>query len=208
MKLFYGFIMVAILSLTYISSIAVTQELNLSQETRSTINTTENIVVDYKAIEEERASYKRVLFHKKEIECLAKNIYFEARGESRKGKEAVGLVTINRVFSSRFPETVCDVVFQSKRDENGNPRKNLCQFSWYCDNLPIDIKDKRVYNKIYRVAEFVYINYFINTNAMEDFTNGSTHYHAYHVNPFWSESDQYSYTMNIGSHLFYRPNYE
>lgn len=50
--------------------------------------------------------------------CLAKNIYYEARGESYKGMLAVAKVTINRVASPGFPDTVCKVVYQ--------PR----QFSW------------------------------------------------------------------------------
>jgi len=50
--------------------------------------------------------------------CLAKNIFHEARGESTIGKYAIAQVTLNRVISSRYPDTVCEVVMQPH------------QFSW------------------------------------------------------------------------------
>lgn len=47
-----------------------------------------------------------------EAVCLAKNIYFEARGESLAGKLAVAKVTLNRTRHEDFPDTVCKVVYQ------------------------------------------------------------------------------------------------
>jgi spore germination cell wall hydrolase CwlJ-like protein len=55
---------------------------------------------------------------KQELYCLAANIYFESRGEKPRGKEAVALVTLNRVSSKKYKNSVCSVVFQRK------------QFSW------------------------------------------------------------------------------
>ena len=42
--------------------------------------------------------------------CLAKNIYFEARNQSTAGQIAVSHVVMNRVKSSRYPNTICEVV--------------------------------------------------------------------------------------------------
>ena len=50
-----------------------------------------------------------------EINCLAANIHHEARGESLKGKLAVGLVTMNRTKHKDYPSTVCGVVFQKAK---------------------------------------------------------------------------------------------
>ena len=47
-----------------------------------------------------------------EVLCLAKNIYFESRGESLAGKLAVAKVTLNRTKHEDFPSTVCKVVYQ------------------------------------------------------------------------------------------------
>ena len=80
--------------------------------------------------------------------CIAENIYFEARAESIEGKAAVANVTRNRVKSSLFPNTYCEVVYQGPVRESWKtkqhkdlapedrvyyPRKHRCQFSWYCD---------------------------------------------------------------------------
>ena len=62
-------------------------------------------------------------FDREEVDCLAKNIYFEAKTESIKGQVAVGLVTLNRVMGRHYPNTVCEVVYERK------------QFSWYSDGL-------------------------------------------------------------------------
>ena len=71
--------------------------------------------------------------------CLAQNIYYEARGSSRADQMAVSDVVLNRVKDSRYPNTICDVVYQGKqRPSWKDPTKmvmvrNMCQFSWYCD---------------------------------------------------------------------------
>ena len=70
-----------------------------------------------------------------EMNCLAKNIYFESRDQPYIGRLAVAQVTMNRVKSEEFPDTICDVVTQ------GGERKHRCQFSWYCDgeiDIPTD----------------------------------------------------------------------
>ena len=59
----------------------------------------------------------------KDLYCLTKNIYHEARGESFQGKLAVAQVTMNRVnHETKWPGTVCEVVYQKIK---GSP-----QFSW------------------------------------------------------------------------------
>lgn len=47
-----------------------------------------------------------------EVYLLAKCIYAEARGESYTGKVAVGAVILNRVKSSKFPNTISGVIYQ------------------------------------------------------------------------------------------------
>ena len=83
-----------------------------------------------------------------ELKCMAENIYFEARHEPMAGKVAVGQVVLNRIDDNRFPTTICEVVKQGPHRESWKtkkdsslkpeerryyPRKNRCQFSWYCD---------------------------------------------------------------------------
>lgn len=52
---------------------------------------------------------------KDDIYLLAKLIHAEARGESLEGQIAVGAVIINRLLSGEFPQTVREIIFQSRR---------------------------------------------------------------------------------------------
>jgi spore germination cell wall hydrolase CwlJ-like protein len=72
------------------------------------------------------------------ITCLARTIYWEARGMSIAGMEAVADVVMNRVGHEGFPETICDVVKQGQE-------KGACQFSWWCDGRPDDANDDESY---------------------------------------------------------------
>ena len=46
----------------------------------------------------------------KDVECMARNIFYEAGAEPVEGKIAVGVVTLNRAQDGRFGKSVCDVV--------------------------------------------------------------------------------------------------
>jgi len=76
-----------------------------------------------------------------EVECLAKNLYHEARGENKEGQIAVAIVTMNRVKSSHYPNTICKVVYQHK------------QFSW--TTHPPKITKWKVYNTMKLIAKKV-----------------------------------------------------
>jgi spore germination cell wall hydrolase CwlJ-like protein len=78
-----------------------------------------------------------------ELECLAKNLYFEARGESEAGQFAVGFVTMNRVRNKRWPSTVCKVVYQPK------------QFNWTFDAHSNEPRDTKLYHKMIYIASIV-----------------------------------------------------
>jgi|TARA_R110000744_G_scaffold369668_1_gene479959 spore germination cell wall hydrolase CwlJ-like protein len=130
----------------------------------------------------------------KDLECLAKNIYFESRGEDVLGQYAVGLVTQNRVKSNKFPDTICGVVKQGRYWKN-NPVKNKCHFSWFCDGKSDNPKDKEAWAISVHIAQSLLLY------TIEDFTQGSTHYHALDVSPRWSRKMKEATT--IGSHIFY-----
>ena len=74
-----------------------------------------------------------------EVKCLAMNIYHEARSENLAGKYAVADVVLNRVRDDRYPNSVCGVVYQGEHKPSWKdpqvlvPKRNRCQFSWYCD---------------------------------------------------------------------------
>ena len=53
-----------------------------------------------------------VRYNKQDLFCMAKNIYHEAGSEPTLGKYAVAQVTINRMKSPKYKDTVCSVVFE------------------------------------------------------------------------------------------------
>lgn len=119
----------------------------------------------------------------KELECLALNIYHEARSERVEGQIAVAQVTINRVNHDKWPSTICGVVYQHK------------QFSWthlIKDHTPKEIK---AYEDAMVIARDVMIG------NVDDPTDGAVFYHANYVNPDWVKYMDLSKV--IGSHLFY-----
>lgn len=122
--------------------------------------------------------------------CLAKALYFEARGESVKGQFAVAEVILNRVDSGKYPNSVCGVVNQ------GANRRNGCQFSYACDGRADTIREKAAYNRVAKIARVMM------DGAPRTLTKGATHFHTTNVRPNWAR--RFPNTAKIGSHLFYR----
>ena len=142
-----------------------------------------------------------------EVNCLAKNVYFEARDQPTKGQIAVALVTINRVNSKRFPKSICKVVRQANRYKSGKLKRNMCQFSWYCDGAS-DIPRERLAWKIsLLIAQAmlkqpgVQIKHHGEPWEIEDFLNGAKHYHRIDVNPYWNR--KMLKVVTIGDHVFW-----
>src|SRR6266436_1391309 len=70
------------------------------------------------------------LAHRREndLQCLAENIYFEARAEPLKGQYAVAEVTVNRTQAPNFPHTICGVVHEVRWDPAR--KRSVADFSW------------------------------------------------------------------------------
>ena len=126
-----------------------------------------------------------------ELNCLALNIYFEARSEPEEGKLAVGHVVMNRVVNRRFPSTVCGVVRQG-----GELRRHRCQFSWWCDGRSDKPRNRREWQKSSQIALSIY------WGQSEDPTDGALWYHADYVKPGWRK--HFERGPKIGRHIFYR----
>lgn len=118
-----------------------------------------------------------------DLDCLAEALYFEARGEGRQGQAAVAEVILNRVKSSRFPNSVCGVINQRS------------QFSYTIGGRKT-IRNRGVYLRVRQVAE----------NALSggtgNLTGGATYFHTPAVRPAWSR--RFQRTVQIGRHIFYR----
>ena len=132
-----------------------------------------------------------------QVQCMALNVYYEARGSNLADKAAVADVVLNRVNDTRYPDTVCDVVKQGLQDANGNMLRNKCQFSWYCDGKHDRPQDEDRWVEAQSIAWNI-----VEENKYRGITEGSTHYHATYVNPRWAKTLQL--VGRIGAHIFYR----
>jgi len=119
-----------------------------------------------------------------EVQCMAQNIYFEARGEPEAGKFLVGFVTMNRVRDSRWPSTVCKVIRQTN------------QFSWYSDGKSDWPKEMLAWKEAKEIAQIVYNSkltdtmqyglYFKATYAKSRFFNRLTKLHKVGKHEFYN----------------------
>jgi N-acetylmuramoyl-L-alanine amidase len=128
-----------------------------------------------------------------ELKCLAENVYHEARGEPIEGQYAVAEVTMNRVRSTRFPDSVCEVVHEKRWD--ARRRRDVGAFSWTeLDSL----RQPRgaAWQQALEVATAVY------DGAHTPRVPNALHYHANYIKPSWARANRRVAT--IGSHVFYR----
>jgi spore germination cell wall hydrolase CwlJ-like protein len=125
--------------------------------------------------------------------CLSEALYFEARGETVKGQFAVAEVILNRVKSSRFPDSPCAVIKQ------GTGRRYQCQFTYTCDGREEVIAEPAAFERVSKVARAVI------DGVAGDLTGGATFYHTVSVRPSWAR--KFTETTRIGVHVFYRPDY-
>jgi spore germination cell wall hydrolase CwlJ-like protein len=122
--------------------------------------------------------------------CMSLNIYFEARSESVHGQIAVAEVTLNRVQSNEYPDSICGVVLQENKDG--------CQFSWWCDGRSDKPKEKHSFKRAKAIAKLmIEQGDYISVVGKE-----ATHYHTEDVTPYWS--DNYIHVVQIGKHIFYK----
>ena len=148
---------------------------------------------------------KNLLIDEKEVMCMAKNIFFEAAVESTAGKLAVAQVTLNRVNSKYYPNTVCEVVYEGLHYTASNglqlPVRDRCQFSWYCDGKGDEPrKDTRLWTDTQELAKYVLLR----QDDLLDITDGALNYHAdYIAAPRWAGRKHK--TAKIDTHIFYRP---
>lgn len=159
----------------------------------------------------------------KDLDCLAKNIFYESGSESREGKIAVGMVTINRALHPNFPNTICGVVkqrttfsipkevretykvrtgFFNKLEERTETKtvwieRVVCQFSWNCQNVrkPKDSDPRWIESK--RIAEDLLSGEY---QQHQERFGTLKYFHATYVRPGWNGLKR---VAKIGSHVFY-----
>ena len=119
------------------------------------------------------------------LDCLTENVYFESAGLNAEGKISVAQVTLNRVNSGKFGNTVCKVVYAKS------------QFSWTISKpRALRVRDTRAYNESREVAKKVLLEGFRLPSIKT-----ATFYHTDYVNPSWNR--HMKKVAKIGNHIFY-----
>lgn len=158
----------------------------------------------------------------RDVDCLARNIFYEAGSESTEGKVAVGMVTINRANDPRYPQNVCGVVGQKtiltvpqtttrvktiKQDFLSPPtqvvetqttwvQKAVCQFSWTCGRVPSPKADDPRWIESKAVAETIAQGGYPDLQVKY---GQAMHFHAVYVKPGW----KLKRVAQTGNHIFY-----
>jgi len=130
---------------------------------------------------------------RRNLTCLARNVYFEARGEPIAGQYAVAEVTMNRKASGLYPATVCGVVYQ----KNWDPlrRRHIGAFSW-TELSEVSSPTGEEWRRAWKVADAVYYR------REAPVLDGALFYHATSIRPSWARSKEP--VARIGRHVFYR----
>ncbi|WP_247658048.1 cell wall hydrolase [Aquabacter sp. L1I39] len=124
--------------------------------------------------------------------CLAEAIYYESRGEPKRGQIAVAQVIMNRVFSGYYPADVCKTVYQNAH------RRLACQFTFACDDVPDVIREPDMWVQAKQISADM-----LDGKLWLPSVGRATHYHAYWVHPRWVR--EMRKLDKIGVHTFYRP---
>lgn len=127
-----------------------------------------------------------------DLGCLARNIYHEARGEPANGQQAVAEVTLNRVASNLFPETVCKVVHEQRWDRKRG--RYVGAFSW-TELDQVSRPRGMAWNRALKIAEQVY------DEELDTLTDDALFYHATTIEPAWARTKKQ--VAKIGRHIFY-----
>ena len=127
----------------------------------------------------------------RQLDCLTRNIYWEAASEPFEGKVAVAQVTMNRLASGRFGDSVCGVIYQ----KNIFYERVICQFSWVCETTH---KTRPVYQPLWAESELVAKKVLLENFRLPGLKE-ALYYHADYVSPGWQKPK----IDKIGHHIFY-----
>ena len=173
--------------------------------------------VIYRPIKERDLDDLKPLVKEEELYCMALNIYREANNQSVAGQIAVGRVVMNRVLDRRYPADTCGVIYEGPVRESWKtakdpdlkpedriyyPKRDRCQFSWYCDGKKDELINKEN-NRAWKTAENIAFQ-ILAFDKWNGVMEGATHYHADYVSPKWM--NELKRITKIDDHIFYKRN--
>jgi spore germination cell wall hydrolase CwlJ-like protein len=217
-----------LLSLLLVSGITVTQAAEVKQEV---IVLADNSTFSSQVVEQATNFVERTVnliatpfLSDKDVECLARNIFYESGGEPTEGKIAVAQVTLNRAQDPRFGQSVCEVVKarttvvkskeiikteivkvgyfgrpeQVTRKEMVSQPVTVCQFSWYCGSARKPKADDERWLESQEIAQAVARGELQQERLKY---SSAMYFHAAGIRPIWAKSK--TYLKRTGHHMFY-----
>ena len=124
-----------------------------------------------------------------DIECLARNDYYEARSEPIAARIAIANVVLNRRSNRGYPKSVCGVIHET--------RDGACQFSWYCSHRFAVPRDAKAWRLSLAIARRVLDK----DQRIADPTHGALHYVEKSANVSWTKG--FKDYVTLGNHRFY-----
>lgn len=140
---------------------------------------------------------------------LALAAYGEARGEGKTGMQAVINTIMNRSrYASRYADNsllpfgkINAVILKSKQFSAFNPSDpNEPVLESIAEKFDSVVKTNKNLKTAYDLAKKA------KDGALEDITNGATHYHTAAIKPSWTKD--LTFLGKTGNHLFYRNSWE
>lgn len=145
------------------------------------------------SLQNQTHQFTSVRDQKRQLQCMAENIYYEAASEPPEGKIAVAQVVMNRVAHPDFPKDPCRVIHQ----KNLVYERVVCQFSWLCEKT---LRTRKVNPELYRDSYDAATMVMLEGMRLPSLKE-ALYYHADYVNPQWKKTR----VAHIGRHIFYKP---
>ena len=159
------------------------------------IITFDQLIVENTIVEETKVAK---IVDPKQLNCLAKNIFYEAGSEPLNGQAAVARVVMNRIAHG-FGKNPCAVVYQTaqvdKLVDDEVQKVKLCQFSWVCEGKG----DPNIHSTKYKQAEQVAYDVLAYDAYKDVVPRTALFFHNLSVDPLWP----YKQVAKIGNHIFY-----
>ena len=128
----------------------------------------------------------QIKYNEKDVDCLTRNIYYEAGVEDTMGKYAVAQVTLNRVKTGKWGKSICQVVYARK------------QFSWTAKKKRAWSKPK---GKTWDESKAIAHKVLAEGIRVRPLKKSLFYYADYIQTPKWVDHTKFS--AQIGQHLFY-----
>ncbi len=192
---------IAIITLFYLSALPLNGKLSVSkpdleQKIRSVKIEKIKEFSSYDQVDEDKSSYDQV---DEDIDLLAKAIYGEARGASRKLKIATAQTVLNRTGKNKWwGNTLKEVILKPKQYSSFNP--NDPNYNKVMN--PLKYEELLKYEKLRTWDECLEIAKAVLESKFEDLSKGATHYHTTSVKPLWARGQ--TPIIQIENTIFYK----